>query len=365
LESAITQLEGEFIDPALLTGPLISGEVAVATDNAVTSTNALSLHWQPRRWLPIDATGGINTEQRTDVAYIPYGINYAELGANIDTTGFYGLGRGTSHDQTLTLGTAIPLPHLTLALGGNAYSESTADFEISTDQLAPGVSSPTTFQTCNGTVCTPEAATQQTAGQSTYGWYVEPRLNFASRFFAAPGFRLDGGSGGTRTTTSSGGISGLSAFPKIDLSYVAVDRQSQRPLWGFLTLLRPRLALGLAGTQPGPADKLRLFNVGAYTLAAPGTSGGSGTFGSLTSTIGCQPTVTLDNQTEVPAVCLNALGNTQLQPERTTELEGGVDATLWQGRISLTYTQYDKTRHDAILDIPVAPSVGGGHLEHV
>jgi len=61
----------------------------------------------------------------------------------------------------------------------------------------------------------------------------------------------------------------------------------------------------------------------------------------------------------VPGVCLNSLGNTQLRPERSSELEGGFDATLWQGRLTLTYTEYNKTRRDAILPIPVAPSVSG------
>jgi hypothetical protein len=41
-------------------------------------------------------------------------------------------------------------------------------------------------------------------------------------------------------------------------------------------------------------------------------------------------------------------------------LEGGFDAEFWRGRLSVTYTQYDKTRHNAILSIPVAPSVEAG-----
>ena len=369
LEQAISQIDGEYIDDTAFFGPygsralsitpLITNDVERATAGSLTYTNALSLHWLARSWLPLDAVAGLNTIQRTDETYIPFGINVC--GPNVDgggicgdTTGSYGIGRGTSRDATLNAGTTVPLlrQSVTLAVGGNIYDESTGDVTAYTNQLAPGVSNPTVFPTsgCGNGAC-PSFFGQTTSSQRTYGWYVEPRFNVASRFFVAPGFRLDGGSG---ASTSSGNVDGLSAFPKVDFSYIAVDRQNERPLWGVLTLLRPRLAFGYAGTQPGPADKLRLFNVGGegFTLTPPGE-------GSLTSGGACHPTVILDGSTEVPAVCLDALGNTQLRPERSTELEGGFDATFWRGRLSLTYTQYNKTRKDAILSVPVAPSISG------
>ena len=368
LEGAISQLEGTYIGAGdvpynsyfeqFLAAPLIQNDVERATDQQLSSTNALTIGWQLKPWLPITASGGLNTIQRTDATYIPFGVCIYGPGSSsqCDTSGSYGLGRGTSRDQTLTAGTTIPLfrQRFTLAVGGNVYDESTADFTAYTNQLSPGVSTPTAFPTtgCSGGSGGCSTFDQSTSSASTYGWYVEPRLNFASRFFVAPGFRLDGGSGGTRTTTS-GGNSGLSAFPKINLSYVAVDRQSQRPLGGVLTLLRPRLAFGYAGTQPLPQDKLRLFNVGSanYTLPVPGQP-------SLANTV-CTGAFAVNG---VPAVCLNSLGNPDLRPERSSELEGGFDATLWQGRVSLTYSQYNKTRHDAILEIPVAPSVSGNGL---
>jgi hypothetical protein len=171
-------------------------------------------------------------------------------------------------------------------------------------------------------------------------------LNLNSRFFAAPGFRFDGGSGGTHASGTGGAAGGLSAFPKLDFSYIAVDRQSDAPLWGFLTLLRPRASFGMAGTQPSPAQRLRLFNDSVNT----GTGG--------VTNSNCASMVLIEG-TPVPAVCLQTLGNTQLHPERSRELEGGFEATLWQGRVNLTYTRYDKTRKDAIIDIPIAPSLSG------
>ena len=355
LSFAIPQLAGTYLgrDIAVVGGTVepvnaysIQGFVERATAAQVTQTNALSLHWQALRWLPLDATGGLNTITSDDHTYIPFGISAVNPGApnQTDTTGHYGLGRGVSHEQTVTVGTVIPLPLMTLALGGNSVTETTADVRISSNQLAPGVSTPTSFCGQVSIACN-VSASQNSGGTSTYGWYVEPRFNFHSRFFVAPGFRLDGGNGG-RSTTSSG-LGALTAFPKMDFSWIAVDRQGSRPLWGLLTLLRPRVALGVAGTQPSPNQKLRLYNGTDFT-AAPLAEGQR-----------CEPIMSIDGTTEVSAVCLSTLGNTQLRPERTRELEGGVDATLWNGRLTVTYTQYTKQTQDAILDIPVAPSATG------
>jgi hypothetical protein len=42
-------------------------------------------------------------------------------------------------------------------------------------------------------------------------------------------------------------------------------------------------------------------------------------------------------------------------------VEGGFDTELWHNRASLTFTYDNKTQHDAIISVPVAPSVGGGY----
>ena len=336
LQQAIGQLEGEYIDPTQLAStPLIQNDVERATSGQLTSTNTLTLNWQPVAWLPLTATGGLNTIQRTDNTYIPFGINACSEGGVSalgqsqngcpgadDTTGSYGLGRGTSQDKTLTVGTSIPVKWVIVAVGANLANESTADFQAYTNQLAPGVTAPTSFPTQNNA----STFSQSTTAWSTYGWYVEPRFNVFSRFFVSPGFRLDGGS-------ASGANAGLTGFPKIDLSYVAVDQSRPR---GWLTLLRPRLAFGYAGTQPSPTEKLRLFNTNLSQSAT---------------------VVSLNGSTFVPLVQVSTIGNTQLRPERSHELEGGFDAELWHGRFSMTYTQYNKTRTDAIISIPVAPSV--------
>jgi hypothetical protein len=70
------------------------------------------------------------------------------------------------------------------------------------------------------------------------------------------------------------------------------------------------------------------------------------------------PVVSLDGgATFVPVVHISTFGNTELHPERKRELEAGADLELWRGRLVLTYSYYNTTRIDAIISIPLAPSV--------
>jgi len=50
------------------------------------------------------------------------------------------------------------------------------------------------------------------------------------------------------------------------------------------------------------------------------------------------------------------------RPERSRELEGGVDAELFRGRISFSGTVYDKRTSNVIAVLAVAPSGGGGFV---
>jgi hypothetical protein len=160
---------------------------------------------------------------------------------------------------------------------------------------------------------------------------VEPLLNIKSRFFTSPGFRLDGGSASGAHGGFLGG--GLTALPKLNLSWVAIDETNPH---GWLTLLRPRFAYGVAGTQPGPTQKLRLVNAGGSN------------------------SVILLNGASTSAAFLSTLGNTQLRPETSREFESGVDFSLGANRVQVIATAFNKTTNNAIISLPVAASVYGG-----
>jgi hypothetical protein len=172
-------------------------------------------------------------------------------------------------------------------------------------------------------------ANQSLGSQASFGYFIEPQLQLTPKLFLNLGLRLDGGS-------FTGAVHRLAAFPKINQSFVLLDNQdasSTAPRWRqFVSLLRVRTGIGIAGVQPTPQQQLRLFQQQTVSL-----NGGLSTqTGIFTSTI----------------------GNSALTPERSREFEGGFDLDLLHSRVVIGTTGYHKTRLDAIQPIIPAASTG-------
>jgi hypothetical protein len=307
-----------------------------ATNEQLTFNNALSASWLPRTWLPLTVVAGLNMTTGHDMTLLSRNIvlgsatSCTEEGVGCDSLGRYGVSQKSATLKTLDVNTKIPgwRNQLTTALGFNLYALNSSDLVSHQDTLALGVTTPATLS---------GLGQQSVSNTVTYGWFFEPRATLGERFFLTPGFRLDGGNANGGNASVAGLPSKLSfaaLFPKVNFSWIALDRQSGEapPLFGMLTFLRPRLALGSAGVQPTPDAKLRL--IGALRDSSA-----------------------LSNGSDLLAV--RTLGNTQLKPERSVEIEGGIDVEAWHNRASLQLTRARKTQHDAIIPVPVAPSVYG------
>jgi TonB-dependent SusC/RagA subfamily outer membrane receptor len=308
-----------------------------ATAEPTTYNNSLNASWAPWAWLPLTSTAGLNVTTERDVSILPRDITMLP---SFDTLGRYGVAQKNTILKTLTVNTTIPgwRGRLKTALGINMYAQNTSDIVSQQDTLGLGVTTPPNL--VGGT-------TQSVTGTATYGWFFEPRFTLSQRLFLTPGFRLDGGNANGGRASVSGlpaHLTFAALFPKVNFSWVALDRQQgdQRPLWGMLTLLRPRLALGAAGVQPTPGDQLRLLE-GVDISRVDGA---------------------LTNSSNSDALKIETLGNTKLRPERSFEVEGGIDVEAWYNRVSMRVTMSNKTQHDAIISVPVAPSVyGGGNIK--
>jgi TonB-linked SusC/RagA family outer membrane protein len=327
LESALGAFMGSYFDratrsfcsPSFPTCYNIGGFYTRTTDEATNFTNALTLNWRPRKWLTASANAGLNVITRQDEALEPNG-----LAPGSDSTGAVGFGHGSSLVKTVNVyATATaPLPlgfRAATSFGANYVARTTSDLQAHGGDLPPGVTE------ING------ALNQGTSNDQTdvasFGWFVEPRIN-NNRFFVDAGLRLDGG-------TTYGTHVSLAAFPKVAVSYLVSDEPwfpaVMKPV---VNTLRLRVAYGHAGVEPGISDKLRVFQQSSSWL-----DGGV-----------------------VTVAQLGSLGNTQLQPERSTEIEGGFDAELLDDRLSIGLTSYRKMRYQALMSVPVAPSVYGGIL---
>ena len=346
LQNDLAALAQRYVDTTqLVSYPLFPDYYTRAQLRTTTFNNAVSIaNWSFWHWLPLTATAGFNIQNLDNNSLLPrdYVIctpqnqqSGVSGGCNAsDTLGSFSLAQGTNTAGSLTVGTTLAQRLVNTAVGLNVYTQAQSNYNAQTIGLPIGVTVPTQFVYENGA-----GPGYSTVDQATYGWYVQPTLNLNSRFFVSPGFRLDGGSNGG--THSGGGNGVLSLFPKVDFSWLAVERSPSQPLFGALTLLRPRVALGIAGIQPGPAQQLRLLQP---SQVVPVTPGGAGI--------------------PVDVLSVTSLGNTRLHPERDRELEGGFDAQFWNQRLTLTLTEYRKMAYDAIVAIQVAPQVvptGGSH----
>jgi TonB-linked SusC/RagA family outer membrane protein len=122
-------------------------------------------------------------------------------------------------------------------------------------------------------------------------------------------------------TTNDGDIGKFYAYPR----YSAAYRIPQ--FVGFLDELKVRAAYGAAGTQP-------LYGV-RYTPLQPNLASG------------------------LPGLAdASTLGDPNIKPESSTEIETGFDATMFRSRASFNVTLYQKRITNLLLRAGVPPSVG-------
>ena len=153
---------------------------------------------------------------------------------------------------------------------------------------------------------------------STVGVYVQERLAWRERLFLTGAVRADDNS-------AFGKDFDVVVYPKVSGSWTV----SSEPFFnvGFINDLSLRAAWGKAGQQPSAFAAVRTFS--------PFTGEGDGA--------GFLP---------------NNPGNPELKPETGTELEMGFDAAMLNGRLGMSFTWYDQTKEDVIVNQDVPPSTG-------
>ncbi|GLC27950.1 SusC/RagA family TonB-linked outer membrane protein [Roseisolibacter agri] len=171
----------------------------------------------------------------------------------------------------------------------------------------------------SGILALSAAAVQRLDGDSlfdnnTLGGFVQQQLIWNDRLFVTGAVRRDDNSAfGTDYPAVT--------YPKVSASYVVSEEPALSIPKAFSTL-RLRGAYGGSGLQPGAFDAIRTYTA-------------SGGF------------LTPSN-----------VGNTELGPEKSTELELGLDGGLLDDRYGFELTYYAGTTRDAILSRQAPPSIG-------
>jgi hypothetical protein len=118
-------------------------------------------------------------------------------------------------------------------------------------------------------------------------------------------------------------------YPSLSGSWV-ISEENFFPKVASVSSLRLRAAIGSAGQNPGYLAAEQYYNPVAVTIAGA----------------------------DVPAFTIGAAGNFNLRPEKSTEAEEGFDLGMFGDRLNLEYTHYHKTTKDALVNVPLAPSLG-------
>lgn len=149
------------------------------------------------------------------------------------------------------------------------------------------------------------------------GLYLEEQIDLDGRLFLNLGLRADAHSAFGREHR-------YHLFPKLSASYLLSDYEA---IPEAVSTLRLRTAYGSSGRQPADYVKARTWK----SVRAAGDFAG----------------LTTDN-----------IGNPDLGPETTHEIEAGIDAGLFDDRLTLEMTLYNQRTTGALLPIYYPPSSG-------
>lgn len=191
----------------------------------------------------------------------------------------------------------------------------------------------------NGTILPPGASTvgaASTKGASdqipnavkTLGAYVQEQASYRDRMFFTVAMRTD-------QNSAFGSNFQQVYYPKVSLSWLMSD-ESFFPKPSWLDEFRFRTAYGASGVQPGATAGLITFTASSVSIPTRSSTAAGGT--------------------DTPSLIANQPGNADLKPERSAELELGFDSQLLSNKLHFEYTFYNKTTHDALIQVNYAPS---------
>ena len=280
-------------------------------------------NWRPTEWIALRGNVGLDLISRKDTQLCRFAncpdVGQDRLGFKVDNrSNFYIYSIDAGATATRTLSDAIESKTTAgFQFGRNVFNRNGARGE----QLPPGATTVT-----SGSV---KDADETTSESRTLGGFVEQSFAFRDRLFLTGAIRSD--------RNSAFGANFKTVFyPKFSASWVLSD-ESFFPDASFINQLRLRSAYGASGVQPGTTDAVQYFS----------------------------PSAARTESGDEPALVFTALGNRNLKPERSTEIEVGLDGTFWNNRISTEFTYYNKKSEDALISRILPPSIGTGETERL
>jgi TonB-linked SusC/RagA family outer membrane protein len=281
--------------------------------------NSVNANWRPTNWLAFRANVGLDYVGRLDTSICRFG----DCTANADQAGlgFKNDNRHSFYNYTVDVGgtathTLNDATESQTAVGVQFYRS------LFDGNYAYGGILPPGGQTVSGAAV--RDASETTTESRTLGAYVEERVAWHDRLFVTGAVRSD-------RNSAFGADFKTVFYPKFSASWV-LSEEPWFPSKSWVNQIRLRTAYGASGVQPGTTDAVQYYSA----------------------------TQVLGEAGEATGLVFSTLGNSNLKPERSTEVEVGVDASLFENRLSAEITYYDKTSKDALISRVLPPSLGTG-----
>jgi TonB-linked SusC/RagA family outer membrane protein len=266
----------------------------------------------------LDGTFGLDFTAQRSTSFLPF-ANNVDLRTNQANAGDADLDDRTHQEITLSVNGGY-VRDLTSSLNSNTIfgvqgfltrdndeSSTTQGFPGPGIEIISGGSSPQVFEAFSSVV--------------NAGYFAQEQLGFRDWVFLTAGGRYD-------YNSAFGQKSEGVFYPQASISIIPSDRDSWRDgfMSKYLSTLRLRAAVGRSGRQPGAFDKLTTYSA----LTGPTGAG------------------------LVPA----NLGNLNLRPEVSTEIEVGAEFGIRDDQTSFAFTRWQRSTKDALF--PRQFAVTGG-----
>jgi len=279
--------------------------------HTLRNTSGLTADWRPRGNLTHQATLGIDWFDDEFQKYFPYAYQGSgnKLGAKTNATRSF---REITVDYKASLSNTLAswvTSEVAVGAQGDFQSQNRVT-GIGTDFPAPGVRTVSSAST--------RTASEDRLETTNAGLFLQETVGLWDKVFVTGGLRVDGNS-------AFGNDFKYQTYPKASLAY-SISDESFWPA-SVVPTMKLRAAYGTSGQAPSQFAADRTYS----------------------------PTSAQNGQ---PAVSPNNLGDPDLGPETSSELELGFDAGLLSDRLGVEFTAYFQTTNDALIRKPGPPSLG-------
>ena len=292
-------------------GNFYANQTVENIQHVLRNTTGLTADWRPRGNLTHSATLGIDWFDDEFQKYFPYAYQGSgnKLGAKTNATRSF---REVTFDYKASLANTLA-SWVTSELSAGAQGDFQTQNRVTgqgTDFPAPGVRTVSSAAT--------RTASEDRLETTNAGLFLQETFGLWDKLFVTGAVRVDGNS-------AFGNDFKYQTYPKASVAY-SISDESFWPTSAVPTM-KLRAAYGISGQAPAQFAADRTYSP-------------------------------ISAQNGQPAVTPNNLGDPNLGPETSSELELGLDAGFLGDRIGVEFTGYFQTTNDALIRKPGPPSLG-------